>query len=182
MRRNGTSRDDIGNIMARAIRLAELTFHEAPDFTVGITTVPVNLKLIVTTDRATADADFEKGLKKAKKAKQCDDDFRFFGYKHSFAKMYPSDDVTLNINFARIGSKVVVFMPFEVLNEIGTRLKKECPNAFIVSISNGYEGYLPLAKEYKRGGYEATWGPRFHKTAGDEILKIAIATVKELSK
>lgn len=180
IRRNGSSRSDIGNIMALSIRLAELRFREAPDFHVGITKVPLKLKLRVTTDRNTVDETFGKMLAEAKKKGKCDDEFRFFGYKRRFTKMYPSDDVTLEMNIARLGSRILVFLPFEVLNEVGTRLKKECPAAEIVSISNGYDGYLPLAKEYKRGGYEATWGPRFHKTAGDEILRLAAKVVKDL--
>ena len=180
IRRQGSSRSDIGAIMALAIRLAELRFRKAPDFHVGIAKLPLQLKLRVTTDRNTVDAEFEKRLAAAKKKTKSDDEFRFFGYRREFVKMYPSDDVTLEMNIARLGSKVLVFLPFEVLTEIGTRLKKECPNAEIISISNGYDGYLPLAKEYKRGGYEATWGPRFHKTAGDEILRLAVKAVKEL--
>lgn len=181
MNRQGTSRDDIGCIMARAIRLAGLQFRTAPDFSVALKVIPMNFKLAVKTDRATADETFNKMLAEAKKKPECDDDFRFFGYKYSFVKMYPSDDVPLNLTIMKMGTRILAGMPFEALTEVGTLLRKACPNAIIISQINGAEAYLPLAKEYPRGGYEVTWGPRFHKTAGDEVLGTLIKEISQLA-
>lgn len=183
LQRRDPSRDDIGNTMARAIRMAERTFKKADDFQVGITKVPINLKLFCTTNRATADEELNQRLDAVRKAnKDYDYDHGLLAavYKHEFVKMYPSDDVTLEMNVVRLGSKILVFLPFEVLTEIGTKIKEACPNAFVISISNGYDGYMPLEKEYSRGGYEAELGPRFHHSAGDEIVQLAIQTIKQL--
>ena len=35
-------------------------------------------------------------------------------------------------------------------------MKAQFPNSVLVSCAGGYQGYLPLAYEYDRGGYEAS--------------------------
>ncbi len=72
------------------------------------------------------------------------------------ARLYPEDRHRIQIQLVRLGRSVLVAMPFEVLSEIGLRIKHAFPHAVVVSVANGYEGYLPLAYEYERGGYEST--------------------------
>jgi neutral ceramidase len=55
----------------------------------------------------------------------------------------------------RIGDAVFVAVPAEVFVEIGLRVKKMSRHKpFIISIANGYIGYLPNREAYPAGGYE----------------------------
>ena len=65
--------------------------------------------------------------------------------------------------------------PFEVLAEISLRLKAAHPNAFLLSCCGGYQGYLPLAYEYDRGGYEASAAStHFAPGTADRLLEAII--------
>ncbi len=178
IQRNGTARRDIGLVLATALRLAERTFTKADDFILDEKVVYVPLRLRVKCSRKNADKLWNAALEKAKKCNEYDDKFDWLTYKYNFVNTYPEDTVQIPLRLMRLGSKVLVGMPFEVLTEIGLKLREACPEAVLTSITGGYDGYLPLAKEYKRGGYEATMGPRFNITAGNEMLKAAIEAVK----
>ena len=179
MQRNGTARKDIGMILASAVRLAERKFQKASKPALDFAIVNVPLKLRVKCDRKKADALWNAALEKAKGEKEYDENLGWITYKYNFVKMYPSDDVEVPLRLMRLGTKVLVGMPFEVLTAIGVKLREACPNAVLTSITGGYEGYLPMSREYKRGGYEATWGPRFNFKAGEQMLAAAIKAVKE---
>jgi len=53
----------------------------------------------------------------------------------------------------------IVFIPSEVLTEVGLTLKCKSPfeNTLVVTYSNGYFGYIPVKREYKRGWYEVSF-------------------------
>ena len=75
------------------------------------------------------------------------------------------------MHLLRIGRTVLVGLPFEVLSEISLRLKRAFPETVLVSAANGYEGYLPFAFEYERGGYEASAeSTHFEIGTADRIL------------
>ena len=168
---------DIGETMARAIRMAEHTFRKADDFRLEGRVVDVPVALRAKCPRQDIDG-YLANVFKENSGKNFDVERVIRGtYEAEFAATYPEDRFPLPLRLLRLGSKVLVGMPFEVLTEIGLRLKRACPNAELISITGGYEGYLPLAKEYRRGGYEATLGPRFHRRAGDDFLAAAIAAV-----
>lgn len=58
----------------------------------------------------------------------------------------------------RVGDLAVCTIPFETFVEIGLDLKKRSPfpRTMVISIANGYNGYLPTPEQHKLGGYE-TW-------------------------
>jgi hypothetical protein len=67
-------------------------------------------------------------------------------------------------------------LPFEVLSEISLTMKKQFPHSVLVSCANGYQGYLPLEHEFKRGGYEASISAaHFAPGTGDRVLKAVLA-------
>jgi neutral ceramidase len=72
-------------------------------------------------------------------------------------KDYPPS-VSLILQGMRIGDVGVAAVPCEVFVEIGLQLKRESPfkPSFLVSLANGYNGYLPTVEHFKLGGYE-TW-------------------------
>lgn len=72
------------------------------------------------------------------------------------SRLYPDDRFAIEVAIHRIGDTVLVAFPFEVLSEVALTLKRYRPGVVVVSVANGYQGYLPQAHEYGRGGYEAT--------------------------
>lgn len=73
---------------------------------------------------------------------------------------YPSE-VTLQLQAMRIGDAALAAIPCEVFVEIGLELKRTSPFAVtaVVSLANGYHGYLPTPEHHALGGYE-TWRAR----------------------
>lgn len=71
---------------------------------------------------------------------------------------YP-DKVNLKLQALRIGEDLaIVAIPCEVFAEIGLEIKERSPfkNTFVISLANGYNGYLPTSEQHELGGYE-TW-------------------------
>jgi neutral ceramidase len=73
---------------------------------------------------------------------------------------YP-DAVEVQLQAMRIGDLGVAAIPCEVFVEIGIALKKASPfkPTCVVSLANGYNGYLPTPAHHELGGYE-TWRAR----------------------
>lgn len=71
---------------------------------------------------------------------------------------YP-DTVTVPLQVLRIGDFAFCGVPCEVFAEIGLAVKAKHPRAQVVSLANGYFGYLPTAEQHALGGYE-TWAAR----------------------
>ena len=66
------------------------------------------------------------------------------------SRLYPEDRFVIEVAIHRIGTTVLVALPFEVLSGVALQLKQSHPHAVVVSAANGYQGYLPQAFEYKR--------------------------------
>ncbi len=64
----------------------------------------------------------------------------------------------LTLQVLRVGDLVLGTMPCEVFCEIGLEFRKRSPSqpAALLSMSHGYEGYLPSPRHFELGGYE-TW-------------------------
>lgn len=73
---------------------------------------------------------------------------------------YP-DTVKVPLQAFRIGDLGVASIPCEVFVEIGLSIKKNSPfkPTVVVSLANGYFGYLPTPEQHALGGYE-TWRAR----------------------
>ena len=181
MQRYGESRKDIGQTMVNAIRLAERRFRKAPEFKLEHKIIQVPVKLRVKCPRDQVDRLWEEELAKVRKSRKYRPELEEFHYKRITAKAYTSDNVSLPLQLLRLGSKVLVGTPFEVLTEIGTKLRAACPETVLTTLTGGSEGYLPLSKHYPLGGYEADTGSRFAKKAGDDFLAAAIKAVKEFN-
>ena len=87
---------------------------------------------------------------------------------------YP-DTVKVTLQAMRIGDLGIVAIPCEVFTEIGLEIKKKSPlkPTCMVSLANGYNGYLPTPAQHELGGYE-TWRARssyLEVEASDEIEK-----------
>jgi hypothetical protein len=85
---------------------------------------------------------------------------------------------TVRPQLLRIGNTPIVGLPFEVLSEFSIRMKQQHPNAILVSCSGGYQGYMPLAHEFARGGYEVEdRSTHLEKGTADALLEIALEWV-----
>jgi hypothetical protein len=85
---------------------------------------------------------------------------------------YPSK-VELTLQAMRVGDLTIVAAPCEVFVEIGLELKQKSPRKplFLVSLANGYNGYLPTPEHHHLGGYE-TWRARSSYLEVDASTKI----------
>jgi len=99
---------------------------------------------------------------------------------------YP-DTKNIKIQTLRIGDDLgIVAIPCEVFAEIGLEIKQRSPfkNTFIISLANGYNGYLPTPGQHALGGYE-TWRSGWSYleiNASTKITEEALAMLKSLKK
>jgi hypothetical protein len=97
------------------------------------------------------------------------------------ARLYPEDSFVIEVAIHRIGDVVLVGFPFEVLSDTALVLKQHRPGVVVVTIANGYQGYLPKAYEYDRGGYEATAeSTHFEPGTADRLLERVMAEMDRL--
>lgn len=83
------------------------------------------------------------------------------------------DVIPILLHTLRIGQVAMAGIPCEVFVETGLAYKQKSPfkPSFIVSLSNGYYGYLPTPEQHKLGGYETWLGTnRLEIAAADKIL------------
>ena len=64
-------------------------------------------------------------------------------------------DAPIRIQLVTIGSVKILAVPHEVFSDFSLKMKSSNPNAMVISLAGGYEGYFPLAHEFERGGYGA---------------------------
>lgn len=75
-------------------------------------------------------------------------------------KDYPKE-VPVILQAFSLGDLAITAVPCEVFVEIGLEIKEKSPfqPTFMISLANGYNGYLPTPEHHKMGGYE-TWRAR----------------------
>jgi neutral ceramidase len=98
---------------------------------------------------------------------------------------YP-DQVSITLQALRVGDLVLYAIPCEVFVQIGLDLKQRSPlrPAVIISLANGYHGYLPTPEHHQLGGYE-TWRARssyLEAGASPRIVAALVRLAGELSK
>jgi len=69
--------------------------------------------------------------------------------------------MSLKLQALRVGDLGIAAIPCEVFAETGLAIKRASPlkPTFVISLANGYNGYLPTARQHELGGYE-TWPAR----------------------
>ena len=180
MRRNGQSRRDLGEILARSIRLNELNFRKADDFTLATASFTVPGTLFRIANHDTMEKDYQAALADAKKhPHEYRPELAEASNRYMIAKRFADKKFDIPIQLLRLGCHVIVGLPFEVLTAIGLELRAACPEAVIASITGGYESYLPLASDFPKGGYETDDGANFEPETGNNILAACIREVKK---
>lgn len=88
------------------------------------------------------------------------------------------DTIPLPLQVVRVGDVVIGGVPGEVFAETGLAFKARTPfkPGFIVSLNNGYYGYIPTPEQHDLGGYETWLGTnRLEKHASTKILDRLLA-------
>jgi neutral ceramidase len=103
----------------------------------------------------------------------------------TFMAKYP-DTMPIMLQVIRIGDLAIVGIPCEVFADIGLEIKKASPFPVtsVVSLANGYNGYLPTPAHHALGGYE-TWRARssyLGVKSSEEIVKTVKVLMKEVSE
>jgi hypothetical protein len=96
----------------------------------------------------------------------------------------PADPTPLQVEIQalRIGELALIAMPGEPFAEIGAAVRAKSPFPFTMfcGYSNGKGGdYLPIASEYKHGGYEVERTP-YGSGAADKVIAAAIALAEQV--
>ncbi len=97
------------------------------------------------------------------------------------SETYP-ETVTIKLQALRIGDVLgIVAIPCEVFAEIGLEIKQRSPfkTSFVISLANGYYGYLPTPAQHQLGGYE-TWRSGWSYLEVDASTKITEAVLSML--
>lgn len=166
--RYGESRRRIGTVLGESVVLADRLFSQIDgnaDGDIAVRRISVPVKTIAEFDTRTAVTEYEAartaavaaasdGSSKAGEAGR--DMFGDALWARFRSDLYPENRFDVPIQLIRIGSVKIAALPFEVLSEFSTRMKQEYPESILISCANGYQGYLPFAYEYSRGGYEAS--------------------------
>jgi hypothetical protein len=103
----------------------------------------------------------------------------------AFMAKYP-DMAKIQLQAMRVGDMAIAAIPCEVFTEIGLSIKKASPfkPTCVVSLANGYFGYLPTPAQHALGGYE-TWRARssfLGVKSSDEIEKGIGMLLKDIGK
>jgi neutral ceramidase len=95
---------------------------------------------------------------------------------------YP-DTITMPLTAFRIGDLAVAGWPNEVFAESGLMMKRDSPvkPLFVISLANGWFGYLPTPDQHPLGGYE-TWRSRTSYLEFGAEPKIRQALLEVLSQ
>jgi hypothetical protein len=95
---------------------------------------------------------------------------------------YDSTPITVDLQALRIGEVAIAAMPGEPFAEIGAAIKRVSP--FPVTMFSGYSsgaggGYMPVASEYRLGGYEIETTP-YAPEAAEMIIAEAAKLLSQL--
>ncbi len=87
----------------------------------------------------------------------------------------------IDLHCIAVGSIYFIGLPGEIFVEIGfdivNRVQQE--NVFVMSMTNGSIGYIPVKIAYKQGGYESN-SSRFHPGCGEQITDAAVELLKRM--
>lgn len=93
------------------------------------------------------------------------------------------EEFTQEVMCVRIGPALIMSGPGEMFTELGLRFKNAFPDAFamVANLANGWLGYVPSARAYEEGGYEAR-STRLQPGSGEALIDAGIALGEELMK
>lgn len=153
--RNGESRRRIGTVLGESLVLANRMFAPV-EGGLSVERLSMEAQTILAFDPDESRARYDAELQKSREAGETSEGFADALFARFRSSLYPQNRLEVPVTLLRIGPITLVALPFEVLSEFATRMKSRAPDSVLVSCAGGYQGYLPFAFEYDRGGYEAT--------------------------
>ena len=104
--------------------------------------------------------------------------------KHSLELKEAIDGQTteeIDLQCIAVGSIYFVGLPGEIFVEIGFDIveRAQQENLFIMSMTNGSVGYIPIEIAYKQGGYESN-SSRFRPGCGEQIADVAVELLDQM--
>lgn len=92
----------------------------------------------------------------------------------------------LELQCISLGNLVLLGIPGEPFVEIGLAIKDKSPFKYtaIISLANGYSGYIPTEKAFTEGGYETKLArsSKLSKVAEKDIIKEGTALIRSIYK
>lgn len=166
LQRAGSSREWIGSALGCSILLGERVFAasrgDPGDVVLAHRVVRMEAATIIQTRGTRAEEDYRaaRDVANASGSEGPSEEalrrYQSAALRAFRARLYPEDRFTIEVAIHRVGDVILVAFPFEMLSEAALNLKLYNPGVVLVSVANGYQGYLPFAYEYERGGYEAS--------------------------
>lgn len=156
-REPGERSREVAEAVAQASKKAADGATYRTDVTLAVATKDVMLKVRKPT---AADVARAEGLLAAAKGRELKGSDEVYARETLLLAKYP-DAVPVRIQAIRVGELGIVAIPCEVFTQIGLDVRAKSPlrQTFVVSLANGYNGYLPTAAQHALGGYE-TWRAR----------------------
>ena len=175
-RRNGSSRQDLAEIMARTIRLHESDFAPTAELPLEYRRIMIPVEVRDPERRASAPAEYEAAVAAADR--NAPETLRRLHQAGELAKVYrifPEDRFELPLTMMRLGGDLLVGLPFEVLSPFSLRMREEVPEAVVCALVNGSEGYLPPEESFGRGGYESGYQAMTAPGTFEKFYRAAVA-------
>ena len=189
--RYGRSRQQIGGVLGNSVLLSERLFAADASADLMADALEVEVQTILPTSAVPAAQEYEQArtalasLSGERDSAAHRAAVETFGQKMTAlmrARLYPENRFPVRAQFVKIGRTILVGLGFEVLSEFSLRMKARFPQSALLSCSGGYQGYLPFAYEYARGGYEATAAStHFLPGIADQLLDRVLVKLGELS-
>lgn len=89
----------------------------------------------------------------------------------------------VEIQALRIGEAALVGVPLEPFARIGAEIRagSKLPVTQFAGYTNGWEGYVPTADEFAKGGYEAEWATPYGPGAADVLVAEARRIIADIA-
>ncbi len=185
LKRYGDLRQRIGNLLANSVILAERAFTWQPEIALTAQHLTIPARTLLEVDPATAKTTFDAATQAFIQVKHqagilpTDENYQaaeqhYIRQLNTYYRslLYPDNHFEIRPQIISLGPLQLITLPFEVHAEIALTLKKQNPHARLLSCTGGYEGYLPLAYEFPRGGYEVSPdATHFEIGTGDRCLR-----------
>jgi hypothetical protein len=148
-------------LVAEAVATAGLKGLERAEYRSDPTISVANRRIRLPVRKPTA-AELKRaeGLLEQAKGRELKGSEEVYARETTLIAKYP-DTVEVQLQVIRVGDLAIAAIPCEVFAEIGLAMKKRSPfkPTCVVSLANGYNGYLPTPEQHALGGYE-TWRAR----------------------
>jgi hypothetical protein len=161
-------------VVADAVATAAMKALEGAEYTSRIDMKAVTTEIELGVRKPTAaELTRAEGILEKAKGRELKGPEEVYARETVLIAKYP-DKVKVPLQAMRIGQLGVVAIPCEVFTDIGLKIKKEISPlkpTCVVSLANGYFGYLPTPEHHALGGYE-TWRARSSFLEKESSVKI----------